>query len=171
MESPVRKLQKRNDYNRHKLLRKIKRRRKAAAEQQAHAAEKALKKKLRITPPKFEGGKNSKDIDITYVDNPTYNEELGLFKDDNGWAFYCFNEQKQFGTYDVYKEICGYNMKVVFKTLWSQLTPGQQDMMKSRFGEFDDKAEIQSEQSFIKFSQRAINYQQLLQELENDLKV
>lgn len=84
MESPVRKLQKRNDYNRHKLLRKIKRRRKAAAEQQAHAAEKALKKKLRVTPPKFEGGKNPKDIDITYVDNPTYNEELGLFKDDNG---------------------------------------------------------------------------------------
>lgn len=84
MESPVRKLQKRNDYNRHKLLRKIKRRRKAAAEQQAHAAEKALKKKLRVTPPKFEGGKNTKDIDITYVDNPTYNEELGLFKDDNG---------------------------------------------------------------------------------------
>lgn len=84
MESPVRKMQKRNDYNRHKLLRKIKRRRKAAAEQQAHAAEKALKKKLRITPPKFKGGKNPKDIDITYVDNPTYNEELGLFKDDNG---------------------------------------------------------------------------------------
>ena len=84
MESPVRKLQKRNDYNRHKLLRKIKRRRKAAAEQQAHAAEKDLKKKLRVTPPKFEGGKNAKDIDITYVDNPTYNEELGLFKDDNG---------------------------------------------------------------------------------------
>ena len=84
MESPVRKLQKRNDYNRHKLLRKIKRRRKAAAEQQAHAAEKALKKKLRITPLKFESGKNPKDINITYVDNPTYNEELGLFKDDNG---------------------------------------------------------------------------------------
>lgn len=84
MESPVRKMQKRNDYNRHKLLRKIKRRRKAAAEQQAHAAEKALRKKLRVTPPKFEGGKNTKDIDITYVNNPTYNEELGLFKDDNG---------------------------------------------------------------------------------------
>jgi hypothetical protein len=93
-----------------------------------------------------------------------------LFKDDSGWAFYCFNEQKQFGTYDVYKEICGYNMKVVFKTLWSQLTPGQQDMMQSRFGEFDDKAEIQSEQSFIKFSQKTINYHQLLQELEADLR-
>lgn len=58
MESPVRKMQKRNDYNRHKLLRKIKRRRKAAAEQQAHAAEKALKKKLRVTPPKYRFGKN-----------------------------------------------------------------------------------------------------------------
>lgn len=57
MESPVRKMQKRNDYNRHKLFRKIKRRRKAAAEQQAHAAEKALKKKLRITPPKYDDGK------------------------------------------------------------------------------------------------------------------
>lgn len=72
MESPVRKMQKRNDYNRHKLLRKIKRRRKAAAEQQAHAAEKALKKKLRVTPPKYGDGKDAliyKNKDGQYVDS------------------------------------------------------------------------------------------------------
>lgn len=63
MESPVRKMQKRNDYNRHKLLRKIKRRRKAAAEQQAHAAEKALRKKLRVTPPKYDDGKDKIPIE------------------------------------------------------------------------------------------------------------
>lgn len=55
MESPVRKMQKKNDYNRHKLLRKIKRRRKAAAEQQSKAAEKELRKKLKM--PKFDDGK------------------------------------------------------------------------------------------------------------------
>ena len=93
-----------------------------------------------------------------------------IFKDKNGWAFYCFSEQRQFGTYDVYKEICGYNMKVVFRTLWSQLTESQQAMMKDKFGEYDDQVEVQSEQSFIKFSQKTINYQQLLQEIENDLK-
>lgn len=53
MESPVRKMQKRNDYNRHKLLRKIKRRRKAQAEQQSKAAEKELKRRLKLTPPRF----------------------------------------------------------------------------------------------------------------------
>lgn len=47
MESPKRKMQKKNDYQRHKLFRKIKRRRKAQAEAQQEVAEKQLKKKLR----------------------------------------------------------------------------------------------------------------------------
>ena len=50
MESPKRKMQKKNDYQRHKLFRKIKRRRKA---------ERQLKKKLKM--PKFGDGK---DINI-----------------------------------------------------------------------------------------------------------
>ena len=48
MESPKRKMQKRNDYQRHKLFRKIKRRRKAQAEAEQHIAEKQLKKKLKM---------------------------------------------------------------------------------------------------------------------------
>lgn len=59
MESPKRKMQKKNDYQRHKLFRKIKRRRKAQAEAEQQIAEKQLRKKLKI--PKFEGGK---DINI-----------------------------------------------------------------------------------------------------------
>ena len=55
MESPKRKMQKRNDYQRHKLFRKIKRRRKAQAEAEQQIAEKQLRKKLKI--PKFENGK------------------------------------------------------------------------------------------------------------------
>lgn len=47
MESPKRKMQKKNDYQRHKLFRKIKRRRKAQAEVEQHIAEKQLRKKLR----------------------------------------------------------------------------------------------------------------------------
>lgn len=47
MDSPIRKMQKRNDYNRHKLLRKIKRQRKARVEQEKKAAEKQLRKKLK----------------------------------------------------------------------------------------------------------------------------
>lgn len=58
MDSPVRKMQKKNDYNRHKLLRKIKRRRKADNEKQSKIAEKELKRRLKVTPPKFEDGKN-----------------------------------------------------------------------------------------------------------------
>ena len=55
MESPKRKMQKRNDYQRHKLFRKIKRRRKAQAEAEQQIAVKQLRKKLKL--PKFGDGK------------------------------------------------------------------------------------------------------------------
>ena len=55
MERPKRKMQKKNDYQRHKLFRKIKRRRKAQAESEQQIAEKQLRKKLKL--PKFERGK------------------------------------------------------------------------------------------------------------------
>lgn len=48
MESPKRKMQKKNDYQRHKLFRKIKRRRKAQSEADQHIAEKQLRKKLKL---------------------------------------------------------------------------------------------------------------------------
>lgn len=48
MESPKRKMQKKNDYQRHKLFRKIKRRRKAQAEAEQHIAEKQLRRKLKL---------------------------------------------------------------------------------------------------------------------------
>lgn len=54
MESPKRKMQKKNDYQRHKLFRKIKRRRKAQSEADQEVAEKQLKKKLKL--PKFDTG-------------------------------------------------------------------------------------------------------------------
>lgn len=56
MESPKRKMQKKNDYQRHKLFRKIKRRRKAQAEADQHITEKQLRKKLKL--PKFDRGKD-----------------------------------------------------------------------------------------------------------------
>ena len=59
MESPKRKMQKKNDYQRHKFFRKIKRRRKAQAEADQQVAMKQLRKKLKI--PKFGSGK---DINI-----------------------------------------------------------------------------------------------------------
>lgn len=55
IESPKRKMQKKNDYQRHKLFRKIKRRRKAQAEAEQQIAEKQLRKKLKL--PKFGNGK------------------------------------------------------------------------------------------------------------------
>lgn len=48
MESPKRKMQKRNDYQRHKLFRKIKRRRKAQAKADQQVAMKQLRKKLKL---------------------------------------------------------------------------------------------------------------------------
>ena len=55
IESPKRKMQKRNDYQRHKLLRKIKRRNRNRAKADQEVAEKQLKKKLNL--PRFDYGK------------------------------------------------------------------------------------------------------------------
>lgn len=73
-------MQKRNDYNRHKLLRKIRRQRRAQVEQQKVAAEKELKRRLRVTPPKFGDGKEPTLLD---ADKVRMNEQ-GLFQDETG---------------------------------------------------------------------------------------
>lgn len=78
MESPKRKMQKKNDYQRHKLFRKIKRRRKAQAEAEQHIAEKQLRKKLKI--PKFGGGKEIKSdtgAPLIVKDGMLYYKETG----------------------------------------------------------------------------------------------
>lgn len=59
MDTPIRKMQKRNDYNRHKLLRKIKRQRQQRREQDERIAEKELKRKLKLKQPRFKCGKDS----------------------------------------------------------------------------------------------------------------
>lgn len=72
MESPKRKMQKKNDYQRHKLFRKIKRRRKAQSEAGQHIAEKQLRKKLKL--PKFDRGEDELS---------TYKKQVEMFNDAN----------------------------------------------------------------------------------------
>lgn len=72
MESPKRKMQKRNDYQRHKLFRKIKRRRKAQAQAEQQIAEKQLRKKLKL--PKFDRGEDELS---------TYKKQVEMFNDAN----------------------------------------------------------------------------------------
>lgn len=70
IESPKRKMQKKNDYQRHKLFRKIKRRNKAQAQADQEIAEKQLKKKLKL--PKFKRGNDANEI---YKSNAHINED------------------------------------------------------------------------------------------------
>lgn len=75
MESPKRKMQKKNDYQRHKLFRKIKRRRKAQAEAEQYVTMKQLRKKLNL--PKFdrgEGVEKTKDPYIYKYKNITFSD-------------------------------------------------------------------------------------------------
>ncbi len=72
MESPKRKMQKKNDYQRHKLFRKIKRRRKAQAEAEQQIAAKQLRKKLKL--PKFDRGEDELS---------TYKKQIEMFNDAN----------------------------------------------------------------------------------------
>ena len=88
-----------------------------------------------------------------------------LFKDQTGWHFYCFNEQRQFGTYDVYQQIYNLNMDFVFQQLWSQLSKFEQSQMFDIFGEYDDNAPLENIQTYEKFKYGQIKYQQLKNEL------
>ncbi len=72
MESPKRKMQKKNDYQRHKIFRKIKRRRKAQAEAEQQIAVKQLRKKLKL--PKFDRGEDELS---------TYKKQVEMFNDAN----------------------------------------------------------------------------------------
>ena len=72
IESPKRKMQKKNDYQRHKLFRKIKRRRKAQAEAEQQIAEKQIRKKLKL--PKFDIGEDGLS---------TYKKQVEMFNDAN----------------------------------------------------------------------------------------
>lgn len=71
MESPKRKMQKKNDYQLHKLFRKIKRRRKAQAEADQQVAMKQLRKKLKL--PKFDRGED--DVDYLYKSDIHINKD------------------------------------------------------------------------------------------------
>lgn len=78
MESPKRKMQKKNDYQRHKLFRKIKRRRKVQAEAEQQVAMKQLRKKLKL--PKFGDGKGIKSktgAPLEVKDGKLYYKETG----------------------------------------------------------------------------------------------
>lgn len=77
MESPKRKMQKRNDYQRHKLFRKIKRRRKAQAKADQQVAMKQLRKKLKL--PKFGDGKGIKSETGAPLYNHLNNLEVGKY--------------------------------------------------------------------------------------------
>ncbi len=78
MESPKRKMQKKNDYQRHKLFREIKRRRKAQAKADQQVAMKQLRKKLKL--PKFGDGKDIKSetgAPLEVKDGMLYYKETG----------------------------------------------------------------------------------------------
>lgn len=78
MESPKRKMQKKNDYQRHKLFHKIKRRRKAQAKADQQVAMKQLRKKLKL--PKFGDGKGIKSetgAPLEVKDGMLYYKETG----------------------------------------------------------------------------------------------
>lgn len=93
MDKPVRKYQKQKDYQRHKLFRKMKRRRKAAIEQAKDAPMKPLRRKFKI--PKFEDGKDDKPNvfqlpDGTFVNS--HNEPLDVLdyagvEDPTKWTY------------------------------------------------------------------------------------
>lgn len=91
-----------------------------------------------------------------------------LFKDSTGWHFYCFTENRQFGTYDIYKQD-GYNMDQVFDHLWNQLSEADKSQMFDTFGEYDDVAIIEDIEVYQKFKYGQLTYTQLKEYLSNKI--
>lgn len=94
METPKEKLSKRNSYNRYKTFRKIKRKRKQQQEQQSKIAEKELKRRLRVTPPKYEDGKNP--IIYPKLIDRNYDQDIAMqlgFNSDNAGHYPSRNPQ------------------------------------------------------------------------------
>lgn len=91
MDSPVRKQQKRNDYLRHKMFRKINRRKKAERKQAIEAPIKELRKRLR----RYSGGKKPDDDKpvISYQIPYLWNIEVG-FKNGKSSGIYIKPENR-----------------------------------------------------------------------------
>ena len=60
-------------------------------------------------------------------------------------------------------------MDMVFNQLWSQLSKSEQSQMYDIFGEFDDNAPLENIETYQKFRVGTSNYQQLKQELCNQI--
>lgn len=81
MDSPVRQQQKRNDYLRHKMFRKINRRRRAKRQQDIEAPVKELKKRLR-QKRNFADGKDGDVITNTRGESYRIDPDLPMYNDD-----------------------------------------------------------------------------------------
>ena len=108
MESPKRKMQKKNDYQRHKLFRKIKRRRKAQAEAEQHIAEKQLRRKLKL--PKFDTGDDAKIVYLRdIVGHDPYTGEDILKTGER----VSYDDVQDFNTYENFKVNAGGHIRVL----------------------------------------------------------
>ena len=92
-----------------------------------------------------------------------------IFKDKDGWHFFCFAEQKQFGTYDVYKDVYGYNMNQVFYQLWNHLDDSQKQEVQELYGEVDNTAPITNIDTYYKFKYGKLSYTEFIHQLKTDL--
>lgn len=90
IESPVRKYQKQKDYQRHKLFRKMKRRRRAQMEQIKDAPMKLFRRKLGL--PKFGDGKNREQEYENSPGSVIYMTPDGAFINDKGESVNVLNK-------------------------------------------------------------------------------
>ena len=90
IESPVRKYQKQKDYQRHKLFRKMKRRRRAQMEQIKDAPMKLFRRKLGL--PKFGDGKNGEQEYENSPGSVIYMTPDGAFVNDKGESVNVLNK-------------------------------------------------------------------------------
>lgn len=88
-----------------------------------------------------------------------------LFKDPNGWCFYCFSENRIFGTYDIYKDIFNYDMDKVFDQLWNSLSEAKRSEIETLFGEYNINTPVEDLDLYNAFKTGQISYNDLIDKL------
>lgn len=89
------------------------------------------------------------------------------FRDENGDHFFCFAEHRQYGAYDVYKELMHCNMNKIFNDIWGILTEKEKFDLESKFGEYDLDKPVDNIEVYQAFKNQQVDYQSMLIELEN----
>lgn len=90
-----------------------------------------------------------------------------LFKDKDGYAFYCFAEGRMYDAYDVYKYALNASTNILFHNIWTNLPDDVRQNITDLFGEYSVEVKVDDLEFYQEFKENKITYQELLTKLSS----